>query len=93
MRPPLVSRMTTWLCLARFVGSAHASALPTLDADAFKRFVAGAFAGTPAHYFHDPVGRKIEPIADEDVESFLDAFNNSAHAIQPPKTATPVTKP
>lgn len=64
------------------------------DADAFKRFGGGAFVGTPTHYFYDPagriVGRKIGPVAAEDIEAFMDAFDKSSHAIKP---AQPAARP
>lgn len=67
------------------------------DADAFKQFGGGTFIGTPTHYFYDPsgriVGRKIGPISGADIEAFIDAFNNSAHAIPPPRQAAPAAKP
>lgn len=72
------------------------SLLTEPDTDAFKRFGGGSFVGTPTHYFYDPigriVGRKIGPISGEDVEAFMEAFNNSSHAIQPPKSAPPAAK-
>lgn len=75
----------------RFVAR-HKLTFPNLltepDFEALQKFGGGKFLGTPTQYFYDPAGRlvarKIGPITRADIESFIDAFNNSTYAKELP---------
>lgn len=60
------------------------------EVEIIQQFGGGKFVGTPTQYFYDPkgriVGRKIGPLAGEDLEAFIDAFNKSSYAVEQPAT-------
>ncbi|MFN3543229.1 MAG: TlpA family protein disulfide reductase [Thiobacillus sp.] len=53
------------------------------DADVLAKFGGGEFVGTPTHYIYDPLGRiiarKIGPLLREDLEAFIEAFEQSSY--------------
>ncbi len=75
----------------RFVAR-HKLTFPNLitepDYDALQKFGGGTFVGTPTQYFYDPIGRlvarKIGPISRADIESYIEAFNESPYAREAP---------
>lgn len=75
----------------RFVAR-HKLTFPNLitepDYDALQKFGGGTFVGTPTQYFYDPIGRlvarKIGPISRTDIESYIEAFNESPYAREAP---------
>lgn len=80
---------------ARNFVAKHKLTFPSLltepDFEALQKFGGGKFIGTPTQYFYDPIGRlvarKIGPISRADIESYIEAFNESPYAREAPASS------